>query len=374
MKTTIINKLVCLDCNSGSFDTVVFTPGEDGEDINDGLLVSVCGTVYPVIAGVLRMLPQQLTSLLETTYPWYFERYSEELATARQTEMEPTQLEQNSDVIRIARSFGYEWNEFADLRPEYERNFEHYFESFPKAYFEDKLILDAGCGTGRHSYYAADYGAEVIGVDLSSAIDVAYRNNRNHPSTHFIQADLTDLPFRPGTFDLVYSIGVIDHVPVPEEGFQSLVQVVKPGGDICVYVHWKLDWAPRWHRALLALVTSARRFTTRMPHPVLKRVSWAVAGVWFPLFVLPARFLERIGLSSLANRIPLHPYTKSPFYALYKDTFDRLSAPIENRYSQADIEGWFDRARISDLRMLGGTGWRASGSKAVQTTMAAPGV
>jgi magnesium-protoporphyrin O-methyltransferase len=41
-----------------------------------------------------------------------------------------------------------------------------------------RRVLDAGCGSGRHAYYAARFGAEVCAIDLGPAVEVARRNTR----------------------------------------------------------------------------------------------------------------------------------------------------------------------------------------------------
>jgi hypothetical protein len=62
--------------------------------------------------------------------------------------------------------------------------------------------------------------------------------------------------------------------------------------------------------------------------------------------------------------VPLGHYRKYSFRVLYTDQFDRFSAPIENRYSRAEVLGWFERAGLLDVVILGGAGWRASGRRA----------
>jgi hypothetical protein len=62
--------------------------------------------------------------------------------------------------------------------------------------------------------------------------------------------------------------------------------------------------------------------------------------------------------------VPLGHYRKYSFRVLYTDQFDRFSAPLENRYSRAEVAGWLERAGLEDIVILGGAGWRASGKRA----------
>ena len=85
-------------------------------------------------------------------------------------------------------------------------------------------------------------------------------------------------------------------------------------------------------------------------------------------FVLPARALNHFSLMRpLADRVPLGHYRKYSFRVLYTDQFDRFSAPIENRYTRAEVAAWFARAGLEDVVILGGAGWRASGKRTART-------
>jgi len=363
MNEKILQWLKCLHCEGSELTCSAFKINEDG-DVEDGLLSCSCGASYPIVRGVLRMLPSPLSEMLVEDYGWFFKQYesllkdyfgSMNLGVAQRGQ-------QTSSVKQTAKSFGYEWTQFSRMIEQYEQNFQHYFEGYSTDFFNDKLVLDAGCGTGRHTYYAAKYGAEVVGIDLSRAIDVAYQNNRNNAYTHFIQADLTNLPLKHELFDMVYSLGVLHHLPDPESGFKELLKYAKTGGLMHIYVYGNLENAPRWHRALLSGVTAVRRVTTQMPRPLLKKLSTAFAALCYIGLIIPARVLKTSPLADWAiKNIPLHIYSEYPFYTICNDTLDRFSAPLERRYGRSQVLEWFDRNGLYDVCALGGSGWRVSG-------------
>lgn len=368
MKKSFLQLAVCPLCHgqlrSESFDEAA----AESESIESGLVLCECGLKYPIIEGIPRLLPPALSSMLWEMHPEFFRTHRDllpkELLPEEEQESKSAKEDRALQAQRdTARSFGYEWQAFSEMLPDYESNFRWYFERFPADAFKDQLILDAGCGTGRHTFHMARSGARaVVAMDFSQAIEVAARNNRDNPNTHFVQADIYHPPFPPGTFDFVYSLGVLHHLPDPEKGFRSLLPLLKTGNYMNIYLYWNLEGEAAWRRAALGAVTSVRRVTTRLPHGLLKKLSWMIAAGFQVAFVWPARALASFKpTQGLADRVPLGHYRKYSFRVLYTDQFDRFSAPIENRYGREEVAGWFERAGMEDVVILGGAGWRASG-------------
>ena len=112
-----------------------------------------------------------------------------------------------------------------------------------RAHFGSKgRILDAGCGAGvatsawmRDGW--TDGSSEWVGLDISQAIDVARERLGGFPGTHFVQGDVSQPPFRPATFDAVFSEGVLHHTPSTERAFKALVPLLREGGELMIYVY-----------------------------------------------------------------------------------------------------------------------------------------
>jgi SAM-dependent methyltransferase/uncharacterized protein YbaR (Trm112 family) len=373
MKKSFLQLLVCPLCH-GTLRCESFQAAEN-DAVESGLIICECGLRYPLIEGIPRLLPPGLQSMLWEMHPEFFRTHCDSLPKELlPEETKPASKRAEDEALSAqrdtARSFGYEWQAFSEMLPDYESNFRWYFERFPADSFAGKLILDAGCGTGRHTFHMARSGAsQVVAMDFSQAIEVAARNNRENPNTHFVQADIYHPPFLPGTFDFVYSLGVLHHLPEPEKGFRTLLPLLKPGDYMNIYLYWNLEGEAAWRRAALSVVTGVRRVTTRLPHGLLKKLSWLIAAGFQVAFVLPSRALARFSLTrTLADRVPLGHYRKYSFRVLYTDQFDRFSAPIENRYSRAEVASWFERARMEDVVILGGAGWRASGKSSAKAS------
>jgi SAM-dependent methyltransferase/uncharacterized protein YbaR (Trm112 family) len=264
--------------------------------------------------------------------------------------------------VATARSFGYEWSRFPEMYQQWEQNFLEYMSPHTPDFFRGKRVLDAGCGAGRHANYAAKNGAEIWAVDIGPAVEVAKANNRSLNNVRVAQADVHHPPFEPESFDMAYSIGVLHHLPDPESAFRSLLRYVKPGGWIHIYLYWMPENQPV-KRALLSLVTAARRVTTRIPHRLLYGLSFPAAAIAFAGFVWPYRLLLAAGLTEVAERLPMKQYAKYPFRVCVNDQFDRLSAPIEFRYTRAEVEGWMRRAGLEATVVRPNYGWCATGRK-----------
>lgn len=292
------------------------------------LLCAACPVRYPVAAGTLRMT-----------------------ATA-------TVAGERAERERTAASFAYEWQRFGATRDEWERNFLDYMRPHGPGFFRGLRMLDAGTGSGRHSRQAALYGAEVAAVDLGESIDVARQNVPAGVLT--VQADLERLPFEPGTFDLVISIGVLHHLPDTERALRYLARFARPGGLVRIYLYWQPE--RRWQRAVLAGVSAARQLTTRLPHRLLELLCYPLAALLWALVVRPyAALRNRPRGRRLAAALPLQTYADYPFAVLVNDQFDRLSAPIERRYTAAEVERMMLAAGLEEVSVEPNAGWIAEG-------------
>lgn len=356
MKLSFLEDLVC-PCGGGlelSRRLEYSKQSPDSSEIMSGWLrCRVCGENFPIIRGVPRILLGQLRGPLSEEYPEFFMKSSEQIAGETGTE--------SDDKVRTMRSFGYEWRHFSDFRPEGEANFRWYFARYPSERLRGKVLLDVGCGKGRHIFFAAQQAHKVIGIDLSPAVDAAFDNVGHLENVHIAQADLFQLPLRPQNFDMVYSLGVLHHLPNPEAGFREILRYGKPGADVLVYLYWSLNDESYWKRLLLKAVKMVRRVSTRVPFPLLRVFSWCVALACEVVFVVPYRILRNTRWKAFAETLPLKLYADFPFQLLYQDQFDRFSAPIENRYDREQVEGWLIRSGVESWEIMRGSGWRAVG-------------
>ena len=108
----------------------------------------------------------------------------------------------------------------------------------------DQLLLDMGCGEGRHSIGALlETSANVIGLDLSFK-DLSIANSRlndfdlSNLDTFctFGVGNINNIPLESASLDAVMCSEVLEHVDSPEESIQELIRVLKPGGVMALSV------------------------------------------------------------------------------------------------------------------------------------------
>ena len=311
MKLSALDVIVCPACKTA---LELRTDVQDGAEVVEGQLdCGRCGKMFPITRGVPRFVPRDAYAQ-SFGYQWNWFR-TVQLDSINQT----SESEQ-----ALAATTGWSDDEFAGRR-----------------------LLDAGVGAGRFADRAAAKGAEVFGVDLTAAVDAAYRNIGTRPNVHLFQADIFALPFRDATFDLAYSIGVLHHTPAPKEAFARVAATVRAGGQFAVYLYAR--YGPS-HRASDAI----RLVTTRLP----LKMMWGLSAAAIPLYYLYK--LPVIGtVLRLAAPISMEPAARWRWL----DTFDWYTPKYQFKYLYPEIFRWFRENGFRDIEIFDGP-IRMSGKKA----------
>jgi SAM-dependent methyltransferase len=256
---------------------------------------------------------------------------------------------------RTFASFGYEWNAFDEVRGEDEQFASVYFRDVDFEGLRGKVGLDAGCGKGRYTRFLAQYLETEVALDGSSATIAAARNLADFPGVAVVRSDLRDAPFAPESFDFISSLGVLHHLDDPFAGFRQLLTYLAPNGQVLLYLYSRPETVGMRSIAI-SCAAAMRKLTTRLSHPLLKTLSTPIAGFLWAAFVAPGAWGEKHRVASLAA-LPMDAYRGKPFRSLVLDTFDRLSAPVENRYVWSDLQPWFDQTGLVVDAARDETGW-----------------
>ncbi len=99
----------------------------------------------------------------------------------------------------------------------------------------DSIVLDAGCGSGLLFSYVAPRVETIVGVDTSRNLLISAREKlRKYENAHLVRADVDNMPFGKGVFDVVFAFTVLQNMPEPFETLQSLRRVAIIGAVIVV--------------------------------------------------------------------------------------------------------------------------------------------
>jgi ubiquinone/menaquinone biosynthesis C-methylase UbiE len=97
-------------------------------------------------------------------------------------------------------------------------------------------VLEIGCGTGCDLLQFAKHGAHAYGIDITER-HITLAKQRCGTMVSVCYGDARFIPFRPATFDYVYSHGVVHHSDQPEAIVAEIFRVLKPGGRYNVQVY-----------------------------------------------------------------------------------------------------------------------------------------
>ena len=330
MRTRLLDFIACPQCEKNLSLTVL---KEEGEQILEGSLRCVgCANEYPIIDGVPRLL-------ISDSVP--------------------------EEATRTVERFGQEWQEFDSLNEQYEQQFLDWIAPNTPETFRDKVVLEGGCGKGRHSRLAAQFGAQdVIAIDLGSAVDVAFRNTREHPNVHIVQGDLFRLPVARESVDVAFSVGVLHHTVAPGDAFACLATRVKPGGLIFAWVYGaeNNEWITRYVDPI------RKQLTSRLPHWATYELSRVPAGMLWSLGkALYGPTGPRFGFFS--ERLPIDTYlsyvSKFPFEEIHTIVHDHLTPPIAHYIPHEEFVSWFSKADLREVAIQwhNENSWRGTGVK-----------
>jgi SAM-dependent methyltransferase/uncharacterized protein YbaR (Trm112 family) len=303
-----------------------------------------CIEQFPVIDGIPRMLlGDARAQLLLTHSAWFADHAVSELTERWRAEA--------SDNAVIA-AFDDEWKRFPAVGTEDQAEvFALYFDLVPRRLFgADQTVLDAGCGAGRWAFEVAKRGPRVIAIDLGNSIEVA-RANTPTDRVACLQADLGTQPLAPGAVDWAYSLGVLHHTTEPGRGLGNIVEAVKPGGLVLLYLYYALDNRGALTKGVFRAVDFTRRVVSRQPRPVVRTFAAMVATlVYWPL-ARAAALVERAGASTMASRLPLSFYRHRSFLTMRNDSLDRFGTRLEKRYTREQMNELMRAAGLIDVSL-----------------------
>lgn len=237
MRDSLLAYLWCPACHG---DLAVTEEVRSGRTIVGGALACVtCGARYPITEGVPDFVA------------------SDDAASVKQT----------------TEGFADNWKHYNRVILSHEQLnrdlFADWIWPLQPTSFEDKVVVEAGCGMGRWLRLAAEHRPKVlIGFDYSTVAFTAQKNIAHLDNVHVVRADIYRLPIRP-VADVLYSIGVVHHTPDPARAFACLQDVVADDGVSSTWVYGQENngWITSFVDPIRTHVTS------RLPATALQALS-----------------------------------------------------------------------------------------------------
>jgi SAM-dependent methyltransferase len=292
-----------------------------------------------IVSGELRCVACQSTFLIRSGIPRFAAPDRDEAQRA------------------TAENFGAQWLVFDQVQEHHEEQFLDWIAPVTRDFVHDKVVLEGGCGKGRHTRLVGLWGArDVIGIDLSVAVEAAYRNTKDLPNVHIIQADIYQLPLKQ-RFDYAFSVGVLHHLPDPRGGFDSLVRYIKPGGTISAWVYGRENngWIVRMVNPL------REHFTSKLPTRLLYFVSYIPTVILYASLKLIYAPLAQTGLRRFLFYADYLSYIAPfPFVEIHSIVHDHLTAPVAFYIRREEFARWFDVNEIegAEIHWHNRNSWR----------------
>lgn len=314
---------------------------DDGHVMQGDLKCVVCSRCYPIRSGIPRFLDD----------------------------------DQAGAVTRTTAGFGYEWQQAQKALQQDDRFasdalFLEFIAPVQPDYFRGRTVLDAGCGMGRFVKRAHDFGAaRIVGTDLSGSVEAAFAQTRHLSNVLIIQADLFNLPLTP-CFDYIYSVGVLHHTKDPGGAFDSVAQLLVPGGGISAWVYGleKNQW-------LVKFVDPIRKnVTSRLPHRALMALSYVTAA---PLYAVLQTVYKPAGRPGAPEWIKKHLFyfdylnnlSGFSYPVLTYTVFDHLVPALTAYIAHDEFKEWFRRNGLENVVITprAGNSWRGFATKPSQS-------
>lgn len=248
-----------------------------------------------------------------------------------------------------AENFGWQWTHFTQEDTKYAEQFLGWLQPVRQSFFKGKIVLEGGCGKGRHTSLAAEWGAkEVVGIDLSAAVESAFQAIKHLPNAHIVQADIFKLPFKK-IFDYAFSVGVLHHTPAPKGAFLSLAGKVKKGGHISAWIYGaeNNEWITNYVNPI------RMGFTSKMKQPTLYQLSkLPTLGVYLATKLI----YKPLDKTPVGKKLFYHEYLTHlgsfGWREQHNIVFDHLVAPTAFYILRREFEEWWKEINAQNVEII----------------------
>lgn len=315
MKEKLLETICCPECR-GDLSLLPDAARDSAtQDILHGFLeCQTCHACYAIDRGVPVLLKERKVN--EITQKAYTDQWS---------------LSQTT-VFKDQKLFGFNIEDYLNL-------IRYVFDTKDIAQLRWRSFLDAGCGSGQLTVALAQTMAEteVIGLDLSDTVFSIYQEFGHLPNLHLVKGDILSPPFKDNALDVVFSSGVLHHLPQPQNGFKKLWQLCRSNsGQFYFWVY------PNYNFCLYDWVRQRIKIGPKISAQWRRVASWALTPFMWLFFAVTKKYSYKDHLESwptIAFRL-----------------FDNLSPEYQFRYSREDIAQWCQEEGIVKFKIINDLG------------------
>lgn len=257
----------------------------------------------------------------------------------------------NNIDLKTVKSFGEEWGKFDTFTEvEIKNAGDQYFDIVNEHMLnKDSVVLDMGCGSGRWTKYVAHKVKVVEAVDPSKAIFFAAKTYSSLYNVRFSRADVENLPFEDNTFDFVFSLGVLHHIPDTTKALKDLISKLKPTGYALIYLYYSLDNRGFLFKLIFHLSGLLRMVISRLPTILKQMVCDVIAVVIYLPLVSLSRLIKKVVPGKGFKKVPLAYYHDKSWNIIRNDALDRFGTPLEQRFSKIEIKEMLEKAGMHNI-------------------------
>lgn len=247
--------------------------------------------------------------------------------------------------------FGHSWDIFSEILPIHEEQFLRWTTGLKKEEWSGKQFLDVGCGIGRNSYWPLTYGAAgCLSIDIDERTLAAARSNLSGFANATVENRSAYEINETDRFDIAFSIGVIHHLDDQPAAVRQMVNAVKPGGRVLVWLYgyenneWLVRFFDPLRRALFSRLPLALVYALSLP---------ATALLWL---------LLRLGLGRTEYMRLIRTFS---FRHLRAIVYDHMIPKIATYYRQDEARELLEDAGLDNVQVhwVNEMSWTVIGAK-----------
>ena len=258
------------------------------------------------------------------------------------------------DPVKIDKGsperFGHSWDIFNEILPIHQEQFNRWTSGISHDEWQNKRILDAGCGIGRNSYWAFQNGiSSAVCIDVDKRTLNHAKNNLEEYDAKIDFQSIYELPYE-NEFDIAFCIGVIHHLENPKLAIQNLIKATKPGGKVLIWVYGyeNNEWVVKYFNPFRKL------FFSKLPLPIVYSLSYPLTSLlWLAL---------RLGLGKIAYFKLLKQFS---FRQIQVIVYDQMIPKIAHYYTREEALNLLSETNLRDVKIywVNEMSWTVVGEK-----------